>query len=182
MRHLTQLNERLLRHPWTRTSSNPIRAGYRPAPRRPTAMKPLGAIIDRLAGEYRLARAQARRSGPIAWLRRTPSLPRSARGPAPSYATARRIRCSTICSMRRSRRRGCTEPHVPYDRYGPARTQSPPPGEAGGRTPACRPLNLGRMRAGTPIAVCPAGTSDRTSELAAIIAPSPIVTGPRMQL
>lgn len=33
------------------------------------------------------------------------------------------------------------------------------------------------MRAGTPIAVRPVGTSDRTSELGAIVAPPPIVTG-----
>jgi len=38
----------------------------------------------------------------------------------------------------------------------------------------------GKFRAGTPIAVAPAGTSVMTREFAAIIAPSPIWTAPMM--
>ena len=36
----------------------------------------------------------------------------------------------------------------------------------------------GKIRAGTPVAVAPAGTSGMTGEFGAIVAPSPMVTAP----
>jgi anaerobic selenocysteine-containing dehydrogenase len=41
-------------------------------------------------------------------------------------------------------------------------------------------LNPGKLRAGTPIAVEPAGTSSRTSEFEAMVAQSPTFTAPMM--